>query len=384
MKLVIHDMSEEEWEKISDDYFHWKVLSQRRTIQPCVGCFGCWVKTPGQCVLNDDYANMGSLIHEAEEIVVISKYTYGGFSSYVKNVFDRCIGWLLPYFEVVNGETHHKKRYPEKKPMTFIFRGNGLTEEDKEKARRYVEAVCLNFRGIIKDIRFEECEDEIITKQSESNPVAQSHKVILLNGSVRGNEANSKKFLDRVAKEIEGAVESINLASYNNNYDKLLEKLSTADRLVLGLPMYVDGIPSALLRVMERIEKTDIGSGKKIYAVVNMGFYESSQIKNVLSSVKDWSDKCGFEYCGGLAIGAGGMMGTMSTVPSYVKCPAQNVVNGLEAIGMLVNTSQKTDDIYADAFKYPRFLYIKAANAGWHKYAEQYGLKKKDLKKRLG
>ena len=77
---------------------------------------------------------------------------YGGFSSFVKNVFDRCIGYALPQLEVVDGETHHKKRYDEDKPFTFVFYGNGLSGSQKDSARRYVKAVCANIRWHVKDV----------------------------------------------------------------------------------------------------------------------------------------------------------------------------------------------------------------------------------------
>ncbi|MBP5240065.1 MAG: flavodoxin family protein, partial [Oscillospiraceae bacterium] len=126
MNLVIHDLKAEEWETVRGRYEGWQVVSDRGTIWPCVGCFCCWNKTPGQCVIRDGYENMGPLLHAAEEVHVISRYTYGGFSGFVKNVFDRCLGYVLPQFEVIGGETHHRKRYAEEKPFTFIFYGHGL------------------------------------------------------------------------------------------------------------------------------------------------------------------------------------------------------------------------------------------------------------------
>ena len=115
MNLIIHDLNEREWTAISEKYKGWEIISDNGTIKPCVGCFGCWLKDPGQCVMKDGYNRMGALIHKADEVVVVSRYTYGGFSSFVKNVFDRSIGWVLPFFEVYEGEMHHKKRYPEDK-----------------------------------------------------------------------------------------------------------------------------------------------------------------------------------------------------------------------------------------------------------------------------
>ena len=97
MNLIIHDLNEREWTAISEKYKGWEIISDNGTIKPCVGCFGCWLKDPGQCVMKDGYNRMGALIHKADEVVVVSRYTYGGFSSFVKNVFDRSIGWVLPF-----------------------------------------------------------------------------------------------------------------------------------------------------------------------------------------------------------------------------------------------------------------------------------------------
>ena len=126
MNLVIPDLPPEAWARIEADYAGWTVVSDRGTIRPCTGCFACWNRTPGVCAVKDGYENMGQLIHRADEVLVISRYRYGGFSGFVKNVFDRCLGYVLPQFEVVGGETHHQKRYDEDKPFRFLFYGPAL------------------------------------------------------------------------------------------------------------------------------------------------------------------------------------------------------------------------------------------------------------------
>ncbi len=392
MKLVIHDLNREEWNMISDRYEGWKEVYDNGTIKPCVGCFGCWIKSPGQCVIKDGYEKMGELIHQAEEVVVISTYTYGCFSSFVKNVFDRSIGWVLPFFEVVEGEMHHKRRYPENKDISFIFRGKNLTEQDKKDAERYVNAVCRNFRGIVKNISFEEIgadiDGEVGKSKSDIDNTADnlsnsvSDKIILLNASLRGDNANSRKFLNRIADRLEGKAETINLSAYLNKQDELIQILSAAGTVVFGIPMYVDGIPSALLRVMEALERRDSNqekSSKKIYAVTNMGLYESKQLINVMSQVKKWSDICGYDYSGGIAIGAGEMNGSFAGVPSGGKGPAKNANDGLDKLTEIIKKSGKTEDIYADAYKFPRKFYMALANMSWPMDAKKNGLKKKDL-----
>ena len=389
MNLLIHDLDEKEWAEMAQDYRGWEVIAPSKEIKPCVGCFGCWLKTPGECVIKDGYNRMGALIHQADELVVMSKYTYGGFSSFVKNVFDRSIGWVLPYFTIVDNEMHHKKRYPEDKKITVIFRGKGLTKEDQADAKRYVEAVCKNFYGKIKDIRFEESKTEAAkdirfeeTEIEETNATA-SDKTILLNASLRGENSNTGKFLEKLADSIGENVEILNLPAFINRPEELVKALLPVKKIVLGMPMYVDGIPSALLKIMEMMEKMDPAEDKKIYAVVNMGFYESHQIKNVLKQVRKWSEKCGFSYCGGVAVGAGEMMGSLIKSINGANGPVKNVVEAIESLAGVIKSSSAIDDIYADAYKFPRSAYMFMAGMGWPKAAKLNGLKKKDLLKRI-
>ena len=383
MNLVIHDLSEEEWSKVASKYEGWKVISDNGTIKPCIGCFGCWVKSPGECVIKDGYDQMGALIHHADEVLVISKYTYGGLSSFVKNIFDRSIGWVSPYFEVYEGEMHHKKRYPEDKPMSFVFWGTGLTEEDQAKARGYVEAACRNFHAKIKSITFEELETMAQVGTQEVSETMEAGRLVMLNCSLRADNANSKKFMKRILPLLETEAEIVNLSSYLAHPEKLVELLLSAEKIVLGMPLYVDGVPSAPLRIMELLEKSGKAAGKKIYVVANMGLYESKQIKHLLSIIKTWSETCGSQYCGGLAIGAGEMLKMMMRSENIDKGPSKNMAEGTKRIAAAINEGQAIEDIYADPFKFSRKMYIFCANASWPLDAKKNGLKKKDLFKQL-
>lgn len=388
MNLVIHDLSEQEWQKVADKYNGWEVISDDGSIKPCVGCFGCWVKTPGECVIKDKYNRMGALIHHADEVVVITRYSYGCFSSFVKNVFDRSIGWVLPFFEKVNGEMHHKTRYPEEKPITFIFRAESFTEEDKEKAKVYVEAVCRNFRGIIKDLRFENesvgVKAELTHNESKGRESELTHsgKTVLLNGSMRGNKSNSLKFLNYLNARLDGKAEVINLSKYMSKQDELIKILLSAETIVFGMPLYVDGVPGHVLRIMERMEREE-SVPKRIYVVSNMGFYESVQLKNLMSQVKTWSEACGYEYGGGVAIGAGEMLNMFVDSKSSGKGPGKNVTNGLDELASRIMSTKGAGDIYADCNGFPRSLYMMAANSSWPLDAKKNGLKKKDLLRQL-
>ena len=383
MNLVIHDLTEEEWSKVASKYDGWKVISDNQTIRPCIGCFGCWVKSPGECVIKDGYDQMGALIHHADEVVVISRYTYGGLSSFVKNVFDRSIGWVSPYFEVYEGEMHHKKRYPEDKSISFIFRGKGLTKEDQDKARGYVDAACRNFHAKIKSVTFEELEPKAQANVQAVSETMEAGRLVILNCSLRADNANSKRFMKRILPLLDGEHEIINLSSYLAHPEKLVEELLTAEKIVLGMPLYVDGVPSAPLRIMEMLEKSGKAAGKKIYVVANMGLYESKQIKHLLSIMKTWSEACGSEYCGGLAIGAGEMLKMMMRSENIDKGPSKNMAEGVKKIAAAINAGEAMDDVYADVYKFSRSMYMFCANASWPLDAKKNGLKKKDLFRQL-
>ena len=185
--------------------------------------------------------------------------------------------------------------------------------------------------------------------------------------------------LNFIDAKLDDNKETLNLSSYLNNYDELIKLIAGAGKIVLAMPLYVDGIPSAVLRLMERIEKYQFNSVKKIYVISNMGLYESKQLINLMSMVKNWSDKCGFEYCGGVAIGAGEMQGMMADPKNPGKGPVKHVIEGLNSLSDAIKRSEHMDDLYADAHKFSRSLYMFIANTSWPRDAKKNGLKKKDL-----
>ena len=381
MNLVIHDLKAEEWETIRRDYEGWNVISDQETIQPCIGCFSCWNKTPGQCVIKDGYEHMGTLLHEAEEVHVISQYTYGGFSGFVKNVFDRSLGFVLPQFEVVRGETHHKKRYEEDKSFTFIFYGQDLIEEEKASARRYVKAVCANIRGYVKAVHFRESGRTSISIL-RSQPMS-SGKILLLNASMRSENGNSAKLAGKLRTCLSGDTEIIALKQYLKKPSELLCRLEEASAVILCMPLYVDGLPSQLIRFMETAEREYRGGSKRIYILANMGLYESSQLVNLFGAVRQWCSKMHFSYCGGLGVSAGELIGVLMQHIPFAVGPTKMIARGMNTLADAVNKGDSAGDLYAEPYRFPRSLYIFIANTNWNLTAKKNGISPKELYRRL-
>lgn len=115
-------------------------------------------------------------------------------------------------------------------------------------------------------------------------------------------------------------------------YPAILAELEQVDRLVLSMPMYVDGIPSNVLHFMQAVEEANIRREKplRVYVISNCGFWEGRQNKNVLAMAANWCARCGFDYMGGLGVGAGEMLG----IVRYFNVILALLIGGVQ---MLVN-----------------------------------------------
>jgi multimeric flavodoxin WrbA len=145
MNVLIHDIKEPAEEAfLKVDPNNATVISDSGKIHPCICCFGCWIKTPGQCVINDGYNTMGALISKCDQLIIVSRCFYGSYSPFVHNVLDRSISYLLPYFRTKDGETHHKNRYDHTIAFAVYFYGK-VSDREKETARKLVAANGVNF-----------------------------------------------------------------------------------------------------------------------------------------------------------------------------------------------------------------------------------------------
>lgn len=158
MKILIHDLKEEQlhelFPQLDEDI---TVIADNYPISQCIGCFGCWIKTPTACVIKDSYQGIGRLISQCEELIIISRCIYGGFSPYVKNVLDRSIAYIHPYFVIRNGEMHHRSRYKDQIELTVLFYGSDITPEERSTAAELVSANGINLNVKSLSVRF--CQD---------------------------------------------------------------------------------------------------------------------------------------------------------------------------------------------------------------------------------
>lgn len=142
-RLIIYDLDEVNEKKLINICKDDMIFSANPMVKHCIGCFGCWVKTPGQCVIKDRCDVITSYIPKCDEIVIISPILYGGYSERIKAVLERANGYILPYFRIVNDQMHHKMRYNNPFKLNVYFYGE-CYENEKHIAKRLVKANAVN------------------------------------------------------------------------------------------------------------------------------------------------------------------------------------------------------------------------------------------------
>ncbi|MFP4020286.1 MAG: flavodoxin family protein [Halanaerobium sp.] len=131
----------------ANDFEVEEVLLKEKKIADCLGCFDCWVKTPGICIIDDFGRKAAAKLINSELVVFLTPVVFGSYSYQLKKALDRMIPLISPYFKKVKGEIHHKKRYSKYPSILAV----GILEEENEIQsqifKKLVERNSINFHS---------------------------------------------------------------------------------------------------------------------------------------------------------------------------------------------------------------------------------------------
>ena len=112
-------------------------------ISNCVGCFGCWTKTPGKCLIRDDAVKVYPYIAKSDTVLYISRLKYGSYDTIMKTMLERAIPVQMAFIRLVNGETHHVQRSVVAKNAIIIAYG-AVSDKEKEIFRSLIKRNACN------------------------------------------------------------------------------------------------------------------------------------------------------------------------------------------------------------------------------------------------
>ena len=141
----------------------------RMKIANCVGCFGCWTKTPGRCVIRDDAVKVYPCLAKSDRALYVSRVRYGGYDTVMKTMLERAIPVQQAFIRLLDGETHHVQRAVVPKRAVIVAYGT-RDEEERALFRRLVARNAKNMSFQSYDIHFtaEEAVEETVRREVEA------------------------------------------------------------------------------------------------------------------------------------------------------------------------------------------------------------------------
>ena len=336
----------------------------------CLGCFNCWVKTPGICVEADAGREIAKAVIRADVAVLFTPVTFGGYSPELKKMLDRFVQLVSPFFAMDHGEVHHPPRY-QRRPRfltvgvqrqsnpfeAHIFKTlagrNAINIHPPSYAVEVVPATdgadALRARFTSLATRSDALPYGDAAASLMPAPVVDARiaepagprRALLVVGSHRVDEPSTSAALGGYLlgrlKAQDWETESLTLRASLNRPEGESELLAAADRaglVLLVFPLYVDTLPhlaTKALALMAAHRRANPSPPQRLAAIVNSGFPETFQNAVALAVCREFAAQSGFTWAGGLALGGGGAVGGQPlTAAKRSGPPVQHIVKALD------------------------------------------------------
>jgi len=399
------------------------VVLREKQIGDCGGEFFCWIKHPGRCMLDDDNRTIAAALVAADLVVYLTPVTFGGYSSVLKRMTDHTIQNISPFFARVEGETHHHKRY-ERYPDFLVVGWQDTPDTHSEAVFRYlVQRNAINWnaetyigdvvqagqtdtelaalaQGWLDDLRDRRSSPQVNLPDSRANPISgpvEVRRALLLVGSPKTRKSNSNALgqylleqLKAQTRETAHAIEcaTIDLHPALRSPEKtqvLLDAVDAADLVVLSFPLYVDSLPAPAIAALERIaahreRATSLrpAAPRPLWAAIaNSGFPEARHNASALAICETFAQEAGFKWAGGLALGAGGVVGGMPLAEGGGKTLGIRAALDLAAKALAEGQRipREAQELLAKPV-IPHWLYRLLGDWGWRQASKGFGARK--------
>lgn len=261
-----------------DEELRYKALDSA-AIKPCLGCWSCWLRTPGKCVHKDAMAESAADYVNSDKVILLMDTAQGFINHSAKAFIDRTIPHYHPYIEIVDGECHHKARYARYPELHFYFDQQGLNPEEAQVIEDYLYRTAYHFRS--KAYRLHQNPTWTLTelrpraarnKRLKPNATAKVEQLIIYNGSPRASGSNTALILKAIA-DAYGAKVVVRDLKQKKLWAQWAADFPAESAVIVALPLYVHAMPSHVMAFLEMLQPSPGSLG----FIVQQGFPESSQ-----------------------------------------------------------------------------------------------------------
>lgn len=165
--------------------------------------------------------------------------------------------------------------------------------------------------------------------------------------------------------------------------EKEIQEIIESDVIIFAFPLYIDSVPSHLLRCMIQVEeyakKHPTEKKPMLYVILNNGFFQGKQNASAIEVMRHWAKHCGFLFGQAAGIGGGGMISFIQSVPDG-HGPKKNICMVLKKMSENILEGKSGENLITEP-NYPAWAYKMQAEYGWRAQARKNGLKARDLNK---
>lgn len=208
-------------------------------------------------------------------------------------------------------------------------------------------------------------------------------KISVINGSPKLGESTSGLIIKYLIPLIhENEINIYNIKKMNSSKMQFGD-IDNSEVLIFVFPLYVDSIPSHLLRFLIELEKRRLSNKKiMVYCIINNGFFEGKQNYIALEQMKNWCKALDLTWGQGIGIGAGEMLPFVADIPIGYG-PNKNIGNALDELASNIAALESGKDLFVSP-NWVRFLWkIQASLFVWYPRAKKNGVKRKNLKHKV-
>ncbi len=106
------------------------LLLRDMALEDCTGCYSCWLRTPGRCVLKDDQSQVLAGYVWADVAVLASPVGMGYLSSKIKKSQDRLIPLVHPFLRLDGDRMAHLPRYEKTAQVGLLLESGPDLDKD--------------------------------------------------------------------------------------------------------------------------------------------------------------------------------------------------------------------------------------------------------------